>query len=231
MPSNAPKSPRTRRSASKNASYDQPEIPPTDPSGVLAAAAPSTNGFDPRAAANSKGAAAPSADRTPLRALPSVQKLLDDGRRKGFLTLDDINRGLPDDVLSSEQLDDILALFAAQEIPIVDSEKTPGSKRGADGGVRAESGDDEVGHTNDPVRVYLREMGQVSLLSGEGEVEIAKRIEAGEQDQILAVIGSPYGIQEVLRLGDLLRKNNLAFLSLGVGADVESCPVSPHVAR
>ncbi|HBZ71389.1 MAG TPA: hypothetical protein DEP35_17335, partial [Deltaproteobacteria bacterium] len=232
MPSNAPKSPRTRRSASKNASYDPPELPPTDPSGALGAAAPSTNGFDPRAAANSNGASAPSSDRTPLRALPSVQKLLDDGRRKGFLTLDDINRGLPDEVLSSEQLDDILALFAAQEIPIVDSEKAPASKRAADGGMRAEtSGDDEVGHTNDPVRVYLREMGQVSLLTREGEVEIAKRIEAGEQDQILAVLGNPYGIQEVLRLGDLLRKNKMQIQELVDGLDDETCPISPEDAR
>ena len=116
MPSNAPKSQRTRRSASKNGSCDQAEIPATEPA---VASATSTNGFDPRAAAKLNGAAAPSADRTPLRALPSVQKLLDDGRRKGFLTLDDINRGLPDDVLSSEQLVVILALFAALEIPIV----------------------------------------------------------------------------------------------------------------
>ncbi len=159
MPSNAPKSQRTRRSVSKNGSCDQVEIPATDPAVASSSSAASTRGLDPRVATKSNGAAASSADRTPLRALPSVQKLLDDGRRKGFLTLDDINRGLPDDVLSSEQLDDILALFAAQEIPIVDSEKAPASKRAGDSGVRAEtSGDEEVGHTNDPVRVYLREM-------------------------------------------------------------------------
>src|SRR5271165_3501447 len=193
MSSNAPKSQRARRSSSKHASCDHAEIPVAGASVALAPAEASTNGFDLGAPAKSNGAA-PVADRTPLRALRSVQKLLDDGRRKGFLTLDDINRGLPDDVLSSEQLDDVLALFAAQEIPIVDSEKAPAPKRAPDGTARAESSrDDEVGHTNDPVRVYLREMGQVSLLTREGEVEIAKRIEAGEQDQILAVLGTQYG--------------------------------------
>jgi RNA polymerase primary sigma factor len=234
MPSNVPKSQRTRRSSSKHASIDRAEIPATGAPVALAPTAASPNGFDSRAAAKSNGVngAAPSPDRTPLRALRSVQKLLDDGRRKGFLTLDDINRGLPDDVLSSEQLDDVLALFAAQEIPIVDSEKAPAPKRAADGAARAEtSSDDEVGHTNDPVRVYLREMGQVSLLTREGEVEIAKRIEAGEQDQVLAVLGTPYGIQEVLRLGDLLRKNKVQVHELVDGLDDEACTTTPEDAR
>ena len=121
MPSNASKSERTRKPCSKDTSCTQAEMPATGDPVAAAPIAGKTNGFDVRPAAKSNGAAgestgaaaksngaAHSAERTPLRALRSIQKLLDDGRRKGFLTLDDINRGLPDDVLSSEQLDDVL---------------------------------------------------------------------------------------------------------------------------
>jgi len=233
--SNAPKSQRTqpRRSSSKRPSCDRAEVQATAVPIAPTPAVASVNSFDGRDTTRSNGeGVAASAHRSALQALRSVQKLLDEGRRKGFLTLDDINRGLPDDVLSSEQLDDVLALFATQEIPIVDSDKAPAPKRAADGAARAEgSGEDEVGHTNDPVRVYLREMGQVSLLTREGEVEIAKRIEAGEQDQILAVLGTPYGIQEVLRLGDLLRKNKIPVTELVDGLDDEACTTTPEDAR
>jgi RNA polymerase primary sigma factor len=79
--------------------------------------------------------------------------------------------------------------------------------------------------------VYLREMGQVSLLTREGEVEIAKRIEAGEDAQVLAVLGTAFGIQEVLRLGDLLRKNKLPVTELVDGLDDENCTTTPEEAR
>jgi len=232
MPTTPPKSSRTRRS-SRPPAEERTETPVSNGPVALATASANANGFEVRSKARSNGeGSTASPHRPPLRELASVQKLLEDGRRKGFLTLDDINRGLPDDVLSSEQLDDVLALFASHEIPIVDSEKTPSPKRAADGAARAEnSGDDEVGHTNDPVRVYLREMGQVSLLTREGEVEIAKRIEAGEQDQILAVLGTPFGIQEVLRFGDQLRKNKIPVHELVDGLDDEACTTTPEDAR
>jgi len=73
--------------------------------------------------------------------------------------------------------------------------------------------------TNDPVRVYLREMGQVSLLTREGEVEIAKRIEAGEHDQELAIIGSAYGIREVLRIAEDLKQNHIELKTVVLGLD------------
>jgi RNA polymerase primary sigma factor len=138
------------------------------------------------------------------RKLRSVKKLLAAGRRKGFLTVDDVSGALPEDVLSSEQIEEVMAIFGENEIPVVDSVKPNGTSTA--GGGRS---DGDSGPTNDPVRVYLREMGQVSLLTREGEVTIAKRIESGENEQVRAVLGTPYGVHEVLCLGDSLRKGEI----------------------
>jgi RNA polymerase primary sigma factor len=143
------------------------------------------------------------------RKLRSVKKLLNAGRRKGFLTVDDVSGALPDDVLSSEQIEEVMAIFGENEIPVVDSTKLNAASPAAEGGGRSESSDAEAGPTNDPVRVYLREMGQVSLLTREGEVAIAKRIESGENEQVRAVLGTPYGVRKVLCLGDALGKAEL----------------------
>ncbi len=84
--------------------------------------------------------------------------------------------------------------------------------------------DGEVGHSADPVRVYLREMGQVSLLTREGEVEIAKRIESGLHDAQLAVIGTPFGIARVLAIGDDLRAQDIELRRVIDGLDDENAP-------
>jgi len=89
----------------------------------------------------------------------------------------------------------------------------------------------EDGPTSDPVRVYLREMGQVSLLTREGEVEIARRIEAGEHDQELAVLGTPFGLRRVLELADLLKKNKLALEDVVDGLDDEPAEKTPEERR
>ena len=101
-------------------------------------------------------------------------------------------------MLSSEQIDEVMALFGENDIPVVEAVK-PVLRQGGSG---RDYRDDGAAPTNDPVRVYLREMGQVSLLTREGEVSIAKRIEEGEHDQVRAVLGTPFGIQEVLAIGD-----------------------------
>jgi RNA polymerase primary sigma factor len=131
-------------------------------------------------------------------------KLLSDARRKGFLTREDVADALPEDLLTHEQLDELYAYFGENDVTIVESGRPRESKRVAEPSSSSDEGAD--GHSNDPVRVYLREMGQVSLLTREGEVEIAQRIEAGEQRQYYATIGTPFGIREVLRLADRLRK-------------------------
>jgi len=156
-----------------------------------------------------------------------VQKLLDVGRQKGFLTLDDLNAGLPAEILGSDKLDKVIRFFGDYDLAVVESERVGRARRPAP--ARADA--DEAGHTNDPVRVYLREMGQVSLLTREGEVEIAKRIEAGEEDQVLAVLGTPFGLQAVLRLGDRLRKGKLELSELVDLAEEEQGGLPPDEHR
>jgi RNA polymerase primary sigma factor len=150
-------------------------------------------------------------------ALGGVQKLLEAGKQKGFLTLAELNGHLPGQVLTSDKLDTVIALLGEYDIAVVESERAARAARAA----AREASDDEAGHTNDPVRVYLREMGQVSLLTREGEVEIAKRIEAGEEDMVLAVLGTPFGLQAVLRFGERFRKGKLELVQLVDGIDDE----------
>ena len=142
------------------------------------------------------------------RDLRVVKKLVTEGRRRGYLTVDDVNGALPEEVLSTDQLHEVLALFGEHEITVVDSQQPRATKKVQESRSRADIGDG-ASRTNDPVRVYLREMGQVSLLSREGEVEIAKRIEAGEHKMLYATVGNPHGIREVLHLGDQLRRNKI----------------------
>ena len=92
------------------------------------------------------------------------------------------------------------------------------------------AGADADGPTNDPVRVYLREMGQVSLLTREGEVSIAKRIEAGQYERQLAVLGTPYGVREILETSELLRKGSVDLRSVLDGLD-EFEPAQTHEER
>jgi RNA polymerase primary sigma factor len=166
-----------------------------------------------------------------LLALGGVQKLLEAGRQKGFLTQEELNANLPGPVLSSEKLDTVIALLGEYDIAVVENERA-GRARIAAARARAAAAEEDSGPTNDPVRVYLREMGQVSLLTREGEVEIAKRIEAGEEDQVLAVLGTPFGLQAVLRLGERLRKVKLELGQLVDGLDDEGpTAISPEDAR
>jgi RNA polymerase primary sigma factor len=159
-------------------------------------------------------------DAAPISAaeLRGVERLLDEGRRKGFLTLDEVNGALPE-MVSSDQIDEVLALFGDNDIEVVDATR-PRSR--ADGAAPRDREDDAP--SNDPVRVYLREMGQVSLLTREGEVSIAQRIEAGIEDQIRAVLATPLGLAEVLRLGDEHRKGHLALEDILDGLDEELAP-------
>lgn len=149
-----------------------------------------------------------------------VNKLISLGQGKGFLTYDDINDILPSDVIYSEEIDDILILFHEKNIKIFDVDK--------DGKV-IESPDDSklveepekpkneilplpiasLGKTGDPVKLYLREMGQESLLSREEEVTIAKKIEKGEKIIMETLFSLPIFIREVVDIGDKLRNNEI----------------------
>ena len=142
---------------------------------------------------------------------PAIKQLLDKGKKKGFVTMDEVNDVLPDEAVSSEQIDAVLDLFYKADIAIVDR---PGGGAEASGGTttsgaaakarRVGTEDDANVKSTDPVRLYLRKMGSVPLLTREGEVEIAKRIEEGEREVLSVVIGSQIAIREIIDLGERL---------------------------
>ncbi|MEE9608586.1 MAG: RNA polymerase sigma factor RpoD [Myxococcota bacterium] len=158
-----------------------------------------------------------------------VRRLLTQGRRQGYLTLDDVKDALGCEDLAADRVEEVRAIFGERGIPVVESApRVPLRRRPS--APRAEAGEDD-GPTNDPVRVYLREMGQVSLLTREGEVEIAKRIESGEHDQQQAVLGTPFGLREVLRIADEFRKNRVEAKRVLDGVDDVEAEQSPEERR
>lgn len=147
--------------------------------------------------------------------MDDVKQLIDIGKEKGFLTFDEVNDILPPDI-ATDQIDDVMGMFGDLDIEIVDSAqkiKIPKMKSDLDEDEESEGESEEVefepgsiGRTSDPVRMYLREMGSVSLLTREGEVEIAKRIEDGERDVASVILNTPITVKEVVSLGERLRK-------------------------
>jgi RNA polymerase primary sigma factor len=141
-----------------------------------------------------------------------IQKLIELGKDKGYLTYEEVNNALPDGILSSDEIDSMMVHFAELGIDVVDSPGTRRRRRPKRTGddntpgmpAKKEGYEDDYGKTNDPVRMYLRKMGSVSLLTREGEVEIAKRIEEGELIVLDVVRRSSIGIREIIRLGDRL---------------------------
>ncbi|MBP8644994.1 MAG: RNA polymerase sigma factor RpoD [Syntrophobacteraceae bacterium] len=146
--------------------------------------------------------------------MDDLKRLITVGKEKGYLTYDEVNEALPDDLVSPEKLDDMMMIFDEMDIEIVDSEQQVQVVRESVGtdteGILEEEEDelpidaDGESRVTDPVKMYLREMGQVSLLTREGEVEIAKRIEMGEREVFNAIMESSIGIREILGLKDKL---------------------------
>ncbi|HEY8671948.1 MAG TPA: RNA polymerase sigma factor RpoD [Terriglobales bacterium] len=140
-----------------------------------------------------------------------VKKLIDTGKEKGYLTYDQVNDLIPHDVHSPEDLDDLLTTIGTQGIDVLEGPKLPSTTLDKE---EEEIGEDveldltpgALEKTNDPVRMYLREMGTVPLLTREGEVEIAKRIERGQLRMLKALSRSPIVIRELLAMGEDLKK-------------------------
>ena len=130
-----------------------------------------------------------------------LQELVARGQSKGFLTNEEVNRVLPPGYMP-EQLDEVLTMLKMANIRVVDREEAAAERKK---GLKEGEGDGAY-RTNDPVRVYLRKMGSVSLLTREGEVEIAKRIEAGQIHVRDAVIESPVAARIAVDLVDKLQK-------------------------
>ncbi|MBP6743112.1 MAG: RNA polymerase sigma factor RpoD [Deltaproteobacteria bacterium] len=153
------------------------------------------------------------------------QQLITMGKAKGFLTYDDVNDHMPDEVVSSDQIDDWLSTLGDEGIEVVDSAnsvkvapvpvavpKVPElieEEEKKEEEAEEEEFDGGYSKTNDPVRMYLRKMGSVSLLTREGEVEIAKRIEEGERRVLQVVLNSSIAVEEILDLGEKLKKQKI----------------------
>jgi RNA polymerase primary sigma factor len=135
-----------------------------------------------------------------------LETLVAKGKAQGFLTYNEINQVLPDELMSPNQIDDTLMMFDEYDIEVLDEEKqslTDKTKNIEDGKVpMADAGLTDFGSVTDPVKMYLREMGNVTLLSREGEVEIAKKIEAGEQEELRALLDTTTAVDCILELGD-----------------------------
>jgi RNA polymerase primary sigma factor len=151
-----------------------------------------------------------------------VDALISLGKSKGFLTYDEVNDALPDDDVGADQMDRVLSRLDSEDIEVVsnrveadaparsavDSEPPPVSARKGSAAKR-EMNDAAYGRSNDPVRMYLRKMGSVALLTREREVEIAKRIEEGENEVLAAILGSPIAVREIIAIGEQLRSHRL----------------------
>jgi RNA polymerase primary sigma factor len=143
-----------------------------------------------------------------------IKKLIDVGKEKGYLTYDQVNDLIPHDVHSPEDLDDLLTTIGTQGIDVLEGpSKLPSSaldkkfeEEEAGEDVELDLTPGALEKTNDPVRMYLREMGTVPLLTREGEVEIAKRIERGQNRVLKALSRSPIVIRELLAMGEDLKK-------------------------
>jgi RNA polymerase primary sigma factor len=151
-----------------------------------------------------------------------VQQLIDLGKSKGFLTYEEVNDALPADVVAADQVEDVMSALGDEDIEIVDAatqvkiapkriaeEEALETKKVPVRGDDQEESDPYYSKSNDPVRMYLRKMGSVSLLTREGEVEIAKRIEQGEHAVLAAILNSPIAVREIVDIGDKLRKHKI----------------------
>ncbi len=161
--------------------------------------------------------------------IEEVQQLIDLGKEKGFLTYEEVNDILPADMVSSEQIEDVMSMFGEMDIEVVESEqKATVSKEKQTDSSDSDDSDDEpefdadvMGRTSDPVRMYLREMGQVSLLTREGEVEIAKRIEEGEALVARVIVKTPIAFMEVVNLGERYHKGQISIAEITKDYDEE----------
>ena len=150
--------------------------------------------------------------------IDQVNQLIDMGKEKGFLTYEEVNSVLPPDIVSPDQIDDLMIMFGEMDIEIVEGAqkvRISKTKLQKTSGATAGEAEEELEPTpfekfNDPVRMYLREMGSVSLLNREEEVEIAKRIEEGENEIADVALSAPLIIRELIHIGEKLKYEKIS---------------------
>src|SRR6202043_582361 len=141
----------------------------------------------------------------------SIEKLLARGSEWGYVTYDELSATLPLDQLSSEEIEDTMTMLSELGITVTESDESeePAAPEGEPAKARGNLDHDDIGRTDDPVRMYLREMRSVQLLSREGEVAIAKRIEAGRETMLGAIRESPLTFDAILGWRDALNEGKM----------------------
>ena len=187
-----------------------------------------------------------------------IKKMIARGKERGFITYDELNNALPAEEFSSDQIEDAMTAISDSGVQLVDSaddvseetEKEEEKDKEKEGDEYASGGnisDDDTGRTDDPVRMYLREMGSVELLSREGEIAIAKRIEAGRETMIGGICESPLAIESIIAWYEALLKGEIllrevidleatyggdaAFDGTGVAPGIPGVPVPPPMPK
>ena len=149
-----------------------------------------------------------------LSSAPALKRLMIQARERGVVTLDEINSALPEEEISPDQLDELIATFEDMGVSVARDEDGANGRGGGKGDLESAESDDgdagstieeeDLGRTDDPVRMYLREMGTIELLSREGEIEIAKRIEAGRNTVLEALCESPLTMRAIISWRDAI---------------------------
>src|SRR3954463_3782496 len=141
----------------------------------------------------------------------AIKKMVARGKERGYLTYDELNAALPQDQVSSEQLEDTMMMLSGLGINLIESEESeePAEAEEGEAETRGNVDDDDIGRTDDPVRMYLREMGSGELWSREGEIAIANRIEAGRDMMIGGICDNPLTVRSLLLWRDALNENKM----------------------
>ncbi len=178
-----------------------------------------------------------------------IKKMIARGKERGFITYDELNNALPAEEFSSDQIEDAMTAISDSVVQLVDSaddvseeaEKPEAEKSEEEYESGGNISDDDTGRTDDPVRMYLREMGSVELLSREGEIAIAKRIEAGRETMIGGICESPLAIESIIAWYEALLKGDILLrevidLEATYGGDVQfdgtgEAPAMPPVPK
>ena len=145
-----------------------------------------------------------------------VRKMVARGKERGYVTYDELNKALPSDEVNSEQIEDTMTMLSEMGINVIESEESEESttedaqpEAAPAAATPATVDEEDLGRTDDPVRMYLREMGSVELLSREGEIAIAKRIEAGRQTMIGGICESPLAMRNIIEWRDALAEGTM----------------------
>ncbi|HVY20272.1 MAG TPA: RNA polymerase sigma factor RpoD [Bauldia sp.] len=177
----------------------------------------------------------------------AVKKMIKSAKKRGFVTYDELNAVMPSQEVGSEQIEDVLAMLSEMGINVIETDEVEeaddGEEEEAEGGEVAERPTGAVAtaakkeptdRTDDPVRMYLREMGSVELLSREGEIAIAKRIEAGRETMIAGLCESPLTFQAIiiwkdeLAAGKILLRDIIDLEATYAGPDAKNAPIQVH---